>query len=91
MSINKGGRGKKAPYKTVIVRVPVPIVAMVQQMIDGYRLTGNVPELTNTNHLPSKDDLIAKSEQIIKSKKSARQSLEKLINYIYSESDSGML
>lgn len=33
----KGGRGQKAPYTTAQMRVPVPIKAQVQDMIDRYR------------------------------------------------------
>lgn len=37
MSKPKGGRAKKAPYKTVVVRIPVDLVAIVEQMADNYR------------------------------------------------------
>jgi hypothetical protein len=32
-----GGRGKKAPYETQIIRVPVPIVQKIEQIISEYR------------------------------------------------------
>lgn len=31
-----GGRGKKAPYESVTVRVPVPVKAQVEYLIDKY-------------------------------------------------------
>ncbi len=43
----KGGRGLKAPYETIQMRVPVPLKAEFQERIDNYRdavLTGNKPE-----------------------------------------------
>jgi hypothetical protein len=36
----KGGRGKKAPYDTTVVRVPDPVLAEVEQIIDAYRNGG---------------------------------------------------
>lgn len=32
-----GGRGKRAPYQTVQMRVPLPIKAHVEQLIEQYR------------------------------------------------------
>lgn len=32
-----GGRGKKAPYETVQMRVPLPIKSQVEQLIEQYR------------------------------------------------------
>lgn len=43
----KGGRGQKAPYRTIQMRVPVPLKVEFQERIDSYReaiLTGNKPE-----------------------------------------------
>ena len=37
MSKPIGGRGKKAPYETIPVRVPVPIKAEVETLIERYR------------------------------------------------------
>lgn len=37
MSIPKGGRGKKAPYKTVQVRCPEPVKPVVEKIIDQFR------------------------------------------------------
>lgn len=33
----KGGRGKKAPYETTVIRVPVPIRAEVESLIKQYQ------------------------------------------------------
>lgn len=32
-----GGRGKKAPYETIQMRVPVPIKSEVEKLIEQYR------------------------------------------------------
>lgn len=37
MSKPLGGRGKRAPYDTVMVRVPEPIKPKVEQLIEEYR------------------------------------------------------
>ncbi len=37
MTKPKGGRGKKAPYKTKLMRVPVPMKAQVKQLVDRYQ------------------------------------------------------
>lgn len=33
----KGGKGKKAPYETQMVRTPVPILELAKQLTEGYR------------------------------------------------------
>ena len=33
----KGGRGKQAPYKTKIMRVPLPLVDQFEKQIDEFR------------------------------------------------------
>jgi hypothetical protein len=32
-----GGRGKKAPYETVLIRIPVPVYSIVEKIADDYR------------------------------------------------------
>jgi hypothetical protein len=34
-----GGRGKKAPYQTITIRVPLPIKDKVEKLIEEYRLS----------------------------------------------------
>jgi len=45
--IAKGGRGKKAPYKTTHFRIPEPIKPVVEQLVIAYRksLDGDPDEL----------------------------------------------
>ena len=94
MALN-GGRGKKAPYETTHVRVPLPLKDVVQAMIDNYRWT---------QHIPSVDDLTKKEVTIepcyeeiaielaksilegnVKRKKSTKDCMEKLLSAIYSK------
>lgn len=79
MDIPKGGRGKKAPYKTTHVRIPEPIKAEVERMAAQYR----AGELDTT--MPSVDDAIQTAQSILKQKKSARVSMEKLLTSLYGQ------
>lgn len=36
MTNPKGGRGKKATYKTVVVRIPEPLLLAVQKMVSEF-------------------------------------------------------
>lgn len=50
MSKPVGGRGRKAPYETVLIRVPKPIKEQVERLSDSYRSNvagGNV----DANHM----------------------------------------
>lgn len=44
MPIYKGGRGKKAPYESVVVRVPKPLEEKVNQIILDFRDSGLIEE-----------------------------------------------
>ena len=37
MTKPKGGQGKKAPYQTKLMRVPVPMKTQVGQLVDRYQ------------------------------------------------------
>lgn len=43
----KGGRGKKADYRTIQVRCPEPIKQAVTQLIDQWHSTGETSQQTN--------------------------------------------
>ena len=47
----KGGRGKKAPYETTHMRVPLPLKAQIEKLIEDYRLS-----LDNETDLQPKKD-----------------------------------
>lgn len=91
MNKPKGGRGHKAPYESTHVRVPVPLKAKVDKLIEEYRelvLNGNQPEREAFNcadamSLTSLDEAIGLAHEILKQKKSAKVSLEKLLTALY--------
>lgn len=35
----KGGRGKKAPYETTHIRIPIPLKSKIEKLIQEYRLS----------------------------------------------------
>jgi hypothetical protein len=87
-----GGRGKKAPYETQVVRVPVPIAPQVEQFIESYRLSViNSEDNDNeqTSEIPSEVttvkamEALQRAREIVKQKRSAAESLAKLLQVLY--------
>jgi hypothetical protein len=76
-----GGRGIKAPYETTHVRVPVPIKPNVERFIEDFK--NGVDNLTE-NPLTDIENALITAQTILKQKKSAKVSLEKLLTAIYS-------
>lgn len=93
MSKPIGGRGKKAPYLTTIMRVPMPIAEKVKSLIEGYRLSAINGQITQDDlrriepwHTPiSKTEAIEKAREILTQKKSARISMQKLLQVLYDD------
>lgn len=92
MNTFKGGRGKHPPYgETTHVRVPKPIKAKVDRMIEEYReliLNGKEPErekfdCPDSMTLTTVGEAKAIAQDILKQKKSAKLSLEKLLTALY--------
>ena len=79
MSIWKGGRGVKAPYQSTHVRVPTPIKHEVEALIQSYKDGCFQPR---TDFL-SIDEATELAKEILKNKKSARVSLQRLLTAIY--------
>ena len=94
--INKGGRGKKAPYETTHIRVPLPLKSSIEQLIKEWF------DLVDTGVISSSQSLkdmykdlahtnknaywaINKAIDIAKQKKSAKVSLLKLVNELYEQ------
>lgn len=87
-----GGRGKKAPYETHTIRVPVPILQKVEQMVDDYRnlvINGEESEFEKYPNLAacvtpvSYSEALQRAREIVKTKKSAAESLAKLLQVLY--------
>ena len=86
-----GGRGKRAPYQTAIVRVPVPLVETVERLSTGYReavLTHEADHLFVVDFsLLSSKEAIEQARKILKRKKSAKASLEYLLQVLFPEQE----
>lgn len=58
----RGGRGKKAPYESVMYRIPLPIKPVVEALANSYRLlVDNVSETNSENLLKRVTDTIIES------------------------------
>jgi hypothetical protein len=73
-----GGRGKKAGYQTKLMRVPLPVVPVVEKIVDDFRDGSE-----NRTKQLSFDEALQAAKKIMKKKKSARQSLLNLLQDIY--------
>lgn len=77
-----GGRGVKAPYESTHVRVPKPIKAEVEALIEQFHSEG---EAYAEKQLTSLDDAVVAAKSILAQKKSARASMSKLLTAIYGQ------
>jgi hypothetical protein len=78
-----GGRGKKAPYETTHLRIPVPIKADIEKLIENYRLSVIDGIETHDNGLMSVEDAKLLTRKLIKAKTSKIDTLIKLLTSIY--------
>lgn len=83
MNIPKGGRGVKAPYQTIVIRVPKPIESDVLELVKSYR-DGTYKPVTSYSE---KDKLIELANSILNSKKSAKISLTKLLQILLADNE----
>lgn len=85
MSKPLGGRGVKAPYTTTHIRIPSDLKAEFEARIESYRenlLTGKKSD-TIEKSLTGLTEAIEEARLIVKSKKSARKSMARLLTAIY--------
>ena len=78
-----GGRGKKAPYETTHLRIPLPIKTDIEKLIENYRLSVIDGIETHDNGLMSVEDAKLLTRKLIKSKTSKIDTLIKLLTSIY--------
>lgn len=74
-----GGRGKKMAYTSKTFRIPEPLWTDVEKLVTSFH---NSEKLSSENSL-NLEEAIKVAEVILKSKKSARISLSKLLSEIY--------
>lgn len=94
MPINKGGRGKKSPYTTKVVRIPDPLLERVEKLVNEFYLNEkssddeSLLEDHNKNNQNTEKtinyalDILAQNKV---SKKSTKYCLEKLLQVLYND------
>lgn len=95
MIVPKGGRGLKAPYETVIIRVPVPMIKDIENQVEAFRdlvFNGLIDPKRDT--LDQYEDMglstvsyyqaIKLAKTVLNQKKGARKSVVKLLHLLYS-------
>lgn len=85
MNALSGGRGKKAPYNTVVVRVPEPLLEKVETEIANYRQAILSGDLQPHHQEFNKGQIILEAKKILRKKKSAKQSLLNLLQVLYND------
>jgi hypothetical protein len=79
-----GGRGKKAPYQTMQMRVPIPLKPKLEELIADYRekvlLGDDQPELDDDSS--DEDDTDPSSEETIKSQAEMIQAYASEIHFL---------
>lgn len=83
MPINKGGRGKKADYESKVIRVPLPIIGEVENLIENFHNDLSTNTLAVSTDSISLESAIEIAANILKSKKSAKESVRKLLQVLY--------
>jgi len=76
----KGGRGKKAPYETTVVRVPNPVLEQVQEICDAYRKS---QELSDSKPVTDFEAIREQVDQWRKTAKVGKDKLQNLLQLIY--------
>jgi hypothetical protein len=78
-----GGRGKKAPYQTTHIRVPLPVKDKVEQLIKEYRESGTNQNSSDSQQIISLEDAKLLSKKLLKSKTKNIETHAKLLTAIY--------
>lgn len=77
-----GGRGKKAPYETTHLRIPIPIKPQIESMIEAYRLSV-IDGIDSHSDLLPLGDAIELSKKLLRSKTAKTDTIVKLLTGIY--------
>lgn len=94
MPINKGGRGKKSPYATKVVRIPDPLLKRVEELVNDFysqeKSTGEKSVLKDHVDInENKEESIRYALDILSqnkvSKKSTKYCMEKLLQVLYND------
>lgn len=81
-----GGRGNKAPYETITIRVPKNLYPLVYQLSHEVKESFRDESTDTVSLIYTKKTLypaIEEARKILKQRKSAKVSLEKLLQVLY--------
>lgn len=81
----KGGRGKKAPYSSVTVRVPEELKSKVEEIVEAYRQYILEGIETQVNSLLPIDDAKELAKKLLAGRSTRKDLAIKLITSIYGE------
>jgi hypothetical protein len=82
-----GGRGKKAPYETTVVRVPTDLMSAIDEMVESYRMSAMKGESLQVSEKSkfaisvigvTYQEVIQETFKILRLKKSASESISRL-------------
>ena len=79
----KGGRGKKAPYNSVTVRVPEDLKETVETLVNDYRQSVLEGTEIKSSAIPSIDNIKLLSKQLLKRRATRKEIVIKLVMGIY--------
>lgn len=80
MSKPLGGRGKRVPYSSRPMRIPDPLRSQVEKLVTAFYES---EQESKSVELPDLNTAIEEARNIIRSKKSARQSLQRMLTFLY--------
>lgn len=86
-----GGRGKRAPYETTHLRVPLPLKSAIEAMIEDYRaeVLDGVPPAEQSGPIPL-SEAVEIAQKLLRGKTSKLITIEKLLTAIYKEDVNGL-
>lgn len=94
MPINKGGRGKRSPYSTKVVRIPDPLSKRVEELVNDFYQNEKSTDDQSVlkNHIEfnqNREESVSHALDILAqnkiSKKSTKYCLEKLLQVLYND------
>jgi hypothetical protein len=83
MSIPVGGRGKKVPYGSSVVRVPDPVKSDVEKLIDSFYGSDACADSRHLARAVSYYDLKEAAAAVLSQKKSAAKSMALLLKALF--------
>ena len=78
-----GGRGKKAPYETTHMRIPLPLKNQIEQLIEDYRLSILDGIDRPSSELVPIEEALVIAQKLLRSKTAKNDTVAKLLTSIY--------